>query len=232
MMVVAGSQQALDITARVLLDPGDAAWIEEPCYPLVRALLLGSGCRTVPVPVDTEGLDVDAGIQLGPEARVAFVTPSHHYALGVTMSASRRFQLLEWARQLVLLDRGGRLRQRIPLREHADSVSAGPRPRRARDLHRHLQQGPSSVSAAWLHRHSSGSGGAFCRGPFCHGHLPALPLSGGADGLYAGRPFRAPHPAHARALQVAAHGAGGMPAAASSATCCRSMARKRACTSP
>ena len=98
-MIVSGSQQALDITARVLLDPGDAVWIEEPCYPLVRSLLTGSGCRAVPVPVDAEGLDVDAGTRLEADARVAFVTPSHHYALGVTMSASRRFQLLEWARR-------------------------------------------------------------------------------------------------------------------------------------
>jgi GntR family transcriptional regulator/MocR family aminotransferase len=98
-MVVSGSQQALDITTRVLLDPGDAAWMEEPCYPLVRSLLLGSGCRPIPVPVDDEGLDVAAGKRLAPDARVAIVTPSHHYALGVTMSASRRFQLLEWSRQ-------------------------------------------------------------------------------------------------------------------------------------
>jgi GntR family transcriptional regulator / MocR family aminotransferase len=98
-MVVSGSQQALDITSRVLLDPGDAVWIEEPGYPLVRALLLGSGCRTIPVPVDQEGLNVAAGVHLCSNARVAFVTPSHHYALGVTMSAARRFQLLEWARQ-------------------------------------------------------------------------------------------------------------------------------------
>lgn len=97
-MVLSGSQQALDITTRVLLDTGDAAWIEEPCYPLVRSLLLGSGCRPMPVPVDQEGLNVAAGIAISPEARVAFVTPSHHYALGVTMSAARRFQLLEWAR--------------------------------------------------------------------------------------------------------------------------------------
>ena len=97
-MVVSGSQQALDITARVLLDPGDTVWIEEPCYPLVRSLMLGSGCTVVPVPVDLEGLDVAAGRRLAPAARVAFVTPSHHYALGVTMSAARRFQLLEWAR--------------------------------------------------------------------------------------------------------------------------------------
>jgi GntR family transcriptional regulator / MocR family aminotransferase len=98
-MVVSGSQQALDITSRVLLDAGDAAWIEEPGYPLVRSLLLGSGCRPIPVPVDQEGLNVAAGIQMCSNARAAFVTPSHHYALGVTMSAARRFQLLEWARQ-------------------------------------------------------------------------------------------------------------------------------------
>ncbi|MGC2638285.1 MAG: PLP-dependent aminotransferase family protein [Acidobacteriaceae bacterium] len=97
-MVVSGSQQALDITTRVLLDPGDAAWIEEPGYPLVRALLAGSGCRVVPVPVDQDGLNVASGIRLCAGARAAFVTPSHHYALGVTMSAARRFQLLEWAR--------------------------------------------------------------------------------------------------------------------------------------
>lgn len=97
-MVVSGSQQALDLTTRVLLDPGDAAWVEEPCYPLVRSLLVGSGCRTISVPVDQEGLNVAAGIRSCPDARVAFVTPSHHYALGVTMSAARRFQLLEWAR--------------------------------------------------------------------------------------------------------------------------------------
>ena len=98
-MVVNGSQQALDITTRVLLDPGDAAWIEEPGYSLVRSLLLGSGCRPIPVPVDQDGLDVAAGIKMCGDARAAFVTPSHHYALGVTMSAARRFQLLEWSRQ-------------------------------------------------------------------------------------------------------------------------------------
>ena len=98
-MVVSGSQQALDIATRVLVDPGDAVWVEEPCYQLARANLLGSGCRAVPVPVDEEGLDVAAGMRAAKDARAAFVTPSHHYALGVTMSASRRFQLLEWARQ-------------------------------------------------------------------------------------------------------------------------------------
>lgn len=98
-MIVSGSQQALDITIRVLLDPEENAWVEEPCYPLVRSILLGSGCRPVPIPVDQEGLDVASGGRVCPEARAVFVTPSHQYPLGVTMSASRRFQLLEWARQ-------------------------------------------------------------------------------------------------------------------------------------
>ncbi|HUA98172.1 MAG TPA: PLP-dependent aminotransferase family protein [Terracidiphilus sp.] len=96
-MVVSGSQQALDITARVLLNPGDRVWIEEPCYPLVRSILMGAGCHTVPVPVDEEGMSVAYGIKRAAKARAAFVTPSHHYPLGVTMSVSRRLQLLHWA---------------------------------------------------------------------------------------------------------------------------------------
>ncbi len=96
-MIVSGSQQALDITTRVLLDPGAEAWIEEPAYWLVRHVLKIAGCCAVSVPVDTEGLDVLAGIELSPKARAAFVAPSHQYPLGVTMSATRRLQLLDWA---------------------------------------------------------------------------------------------------------------------------------------
>jgi GntR family transcriptional regulator/MocR family aminotransferase len=96
-MVVNGSQHALDLSARVLLDPDCPVWIEEPGYQFLRHTLMLSGCRIVPVPVDSEGLDVSAGIQLCPDARVAYVTPSHQYPLGATMSAARRLQLLEWA---------------------------------------------------------------------------------------------------------------------------------------
>jgi GntR family transcriptional regulator/MocR family aminotransferase len=96
-MIVSGSQQALDITARALLDPGDPVWVEEPAYPLTRSVLTGAGCRLIPVPVDDEGMDVAAGIRLCRKARAAFVTPSHQYPLGVTMTASRRLQLLNWA---------------------------------------------------------------------------------------------------------------------------------------
>ena len=97
-MIVSGSQQALEISARVLLDQGSPVWIEEPGYRLAREAFALTGSRLIPVPVDQEGLDVAAGIKRCRKARAAFVTPSHQFPLGVTMSASRRFQLLEWAR--------------------------------------------------------------------------------------------------------------------------------------
>jgi GntR family transcriptional regulator/MocR family aminotransferase len=96
-MVVNGSQHALDLSARVLLDAGTPVWIEEPGYELMRHSLTLSGCKLIPVPVDGEGLDVAAGVKLCRNARAAFVTPSHQYPLGATMSAARRLQLLEWA---------------------------------------------------------------------------------------------------------------------------------------
>ncbi len=96
-IIVSGSQQALDLSARVLLDAGESCWFEEPGYRGARAALTGSGIRLTPVPVDDEGLDVAAGEALNPRARLAYVTPSHQFPLGVTMSLTRRLQLLEWA---------------------------------------------------------------------------------------------------------------------------------------
>ncbi|HEY7127008.1 MAG TPA: PLP-dependent aminotransferase family protein [Ktedonobacterales bacterium] len=96
-IVVAGSQQGLDLAARLLLDPGDAAWLENPGYPGARAALLAAGARLVSVPVDNEGLDVAAGMARCPDARFAYVSPSHQFPLGVTMSLKRRLALLEWA---------------------------------------------------------------------------------------------------------------------------------------
>jgi GntR family transcriptional regulator / MocR family aminotransferase len=96
-MVVSGSQQALDIAARVFLDRGSRVWMEEPGYRFARSVFAINGCKIVPVPVDDSGLDVAAGIKQHRTARAALVTPSHQYPLGVTMSASRRLQLLDWA---------------------------------------------------------------------------------------------------------------------------------------
>jgi GntR family transcriptional regulator/MocR family aminotransferase len=96
-MVVNGSQQALELCTRVLTDDGDAIWMEEPGYTLARHVFELWGCRIVPVPIDSEGLDVQSGTRLYSTARAAYVTPSHQYPLGSVMSTSRRLRLLEWA---------------------------------------------------------------------------------------------------------------------------------------
>jgi GntR family transcriptional regulator/MocR family aminotransferase len=96
-MIVSGSQQAIAITARVLLDPGSSIWIEEPGYRFGADVFTLAGCNLVPVPVDKEGISVSEGIRRDRMARAALVTPSHQFPLGFTMSAARRLQLLTWA---------------------------------------------------------------------------------------------------------------------------------------
>jgi GntR family transcriptional regulator/MocR family aminotransferase len=96
-MIVRGSQQALEMSARALLDPGSQVWVEEPGYRLARDVFALAGGHCVPVPVDMEGLDVSARIRLCSKSRAALVTPSHQFPLGVTMCATRRLQLLAWA---------------------------------------------------------------------------------------------------------------------------------------
>jgi GntR family transcriptional regulator/MocR family aminotransferase len=96
-LIVAGAQQGLELISRVLLDPGDRVWMEEPGYPGARSALLGAGARIVPVPVDAEGLAVETGARRAGDARLAYVTPSHQYPLGVPMSLPRRLALLRWA---------------------------------------------------------------------------------------------------------------------------------------
>ncbi len=96
-MVTSGSQQAVQIALRALLDPGDPVWVEDPGYSGTHRALVVSGCAPVPVPVDAEGLNVEEGIRRRPAARAAYVTPSHQYPLGMTLSAGRRIQLLNWA---------------------------------------------------------------------------------------------------------------------------------------
>jgi GntR family transcriptional regulator / MocR family aminotransferase len=96
-IVVSGSQQGVDLAARVLLDPADEVWMEDPGYPGSRAALFAAGARVVPVPVDGEGLRVVDGERSAPRARMAYVSPSHQFPLGATMSASRRLELLRWA---------------------------------------------------------------------------------------------------------------------------------------
>ena len=98
-IVVAGAQQALDLVARVLIEPGDAVWIEEPGYQGVRATFAFAGAQLIPVPVDDEGLNVQAGVTRAAAARLVYVTPSHQFPLGHTMSLARRLELLAWSKR-------------------------------------------------------------------------------------------------------------------------------------
>ncbi|HSR49528.1 MAG TPA: PLP-dependent aminotransferase family protein [Acidobacteriota bacterium] len=96
-LILSSSQQALDLCARVLLEPGEKVWMEEPGYLGARGALGAAGARLVPIPVDDEGINVEEGIGRAPEARMVYVTPSHHFPLGSMLSLGRRLALLEWA---------------------------------------------------------------------------------------------------------------------------------------
>lgn len=98
-VVTSGTQQSLDLTARLLLDPGDRVWMEDPGYAPVSSLLRAHGTQVIGVPVDGRGLDCDAGRQTARLARLAYVTPACQFPLGVPMSRGRRLKLLEWARE-------------------------------------------------------------------------------------------------------------------------------------
>lgn len=97
-VVVNGTLQAVNLAARVCINPGDEAWFEHPGYPSAWRALADAGARLVSVPVDDEGLNVAAGIERSPNARLAFATPAHQAPLGVSMSRARRHELLDWAR--------------------------------------------------------------------------------------------------------------------------------------
>jgi GntR family transcriptional regulator/MocR family aminotransferase len=96
-IVVHGSQQAIDLTARILVGPGDGAVVEDPHYPGHRLALEAAGARVEATPVDGDGLLVD----LLPEAdvRLVCVTPSHQFPSGAVMPLARRLELLSWARE-------------------------------------------------------------------------------------------------------------------------------------
>ena len=96
-IIVNGSQQGLDLCARLLLDATDRFVIENPCYAMARQIFSGTGASPVSVPVDDDGLNTDLLAEI--DARLAYVTPSHQFPLGGVMPISRRHQLLQWAKR-------------------------------------------------------------------------------------------------------------------------------------
>ena len=97
LIVTSGAQQAIDLISRALLDPGDTAVLEEPCYPGLRGPMVATGATLATVAVDADGLDVAAARTAAPDARLVTVTPTHQFPLGVTLSLSRRRALVDWA---------------------------------------------------------------------------------------------------------------------------------------
>ncbi|WP_205854190.1 PLP-dependent aminotransferase family protein [Phenylobacterium kunshanense] len=98
-VITTGAQHAVDLAVRLLLKPGDRVWLEDPGYASTWSALTAAGADAVAVPVDRAGLVVQAGVARAPDARAAFVTPSHQYPLGVALSMGRRLELIAWARQ-------------------------------------------------------------------------------------------------------------------------------------
>ncbi|MBE9606368.1 PLP-dependent aminotransferase family protein [Acetobacteraceae bacterium H6797] len=98
-LILNGVQQAIDLVAKVLVEPGDPVWVEDPAYPAMRSAMQTARARIVPVPVDEHGMVVQEGVKAAPVARLAYVTPSHQYPLGHVLSMARRTELLAWARE-------------------------------------------------------------------------------------------------------------------------------------
>jgi len=98
-VMTTGIHQGIDVAIRLLCDPGDTVWIEEPAYWGVRNLLRTAGLRLVPIRVDEEGICPGEAERARPP-RLIVVAPSHQYPLGMVMSLARRRMLLDYARQV------------------------------------------------------------------------------------------------------------------------------------
>jgi GntR family transcriptional regulator / MocR family aminotransferase len=98
-IIVNGSQQALDLIARLMIDPQDWVAVEDPGYLGARHCFQGQGAKLQAVSVDAEGIDVEALSQYRQPFKLLYVTPSHQFPTGVTLSLSRRLALLQWAQQ-------------------------------------------------------------------------------------------------------------------------------------
>lgn len=94
-----GAQEALSLCVRLLTNPGDIAWIEEPGYRGARAALLAGDLRVEPVPIDRDGLSLRREAPPLPVPRLIYTTPSHQYPLGAVLSVARRLELMAYAKR-------------------------------------------------------------------------------------------------------------------------------------
>jgi GntR family transcriptional regulator/MocR family aminotransferase len=97
-IITTGAQQAIALISAVFLEPNEEVWMEDPGYTSARSLFALSGAKLIPVPVDEEGLNIKAAFEQSKNPKLIYVTPSHQYPLGDTMSLTRRLSLIETAR--------------------------------------------------------------------------------------------------------------------------------------
>ncbi|CAI0714856.1 HTH-type transcriptional regulatory protein gabR [Serratia entomophila] len=98
-IVVTSSQQALSLCTQVLFNPGETVFVEEPGYQGAKKLVQSAGVIARPIAVDSAGLEVERLINAPGGGRGVYITPSHHYPLGHSLSLERRLRLLDWAQR-------------------------------------------------------------------------------------------------------------------------------------
>lgn len=98
-IITNGAQQALNLTAQLLLNKGDRVWIEDPCYNGAKAAFSGVSAKIIPLPVDESGIVIKKELCSAATARLVYISPSNQFPLGVTMSLKRRLELIQWAEE-------------------------------------------------------------------------------------------------------------------------------------
>src|SRR5258708_9910041 len=98
-VIVTGSLQGLNLVIKCLLKKGDKVWMEDPGYSGARKSFLYAGAQLCPIPIEADGMNITYGQRKAGDAKLAYVTPSHQFPLGCTLSQDKRLQLLEWAGQ-------------------------------------------------------------------------------------------------------------------------------------
>ena len=189
-LVTTGSQQALQISAQVLLDPKDRVCMEEPGYPGARQAFITVGAQLIPIRVDHDGMNVAEILRRGRDARAVYVTPSHQYPMGMTMSAARRMLLLNWAARS-----GAWI-----IEDDYDRVAARPGHGWEGHLYRNVQQGHVSSFAPRLRGRAHGFDSPLLCRSGCYRHLFVNSLSGCLDRFHRRGTLCPPHTSDANAL--------------------------------
>ena len=200
-VITNGAQPAFDLLARILTDPGDCVWMEDPGYPAAQSAFVAAGASIMPLPVSTEGWELSAP----PEERLRaiYVTPSCQSPLGVTMRLEQRLRLAEIARAQRRLDHRRRFRRRISFLRELRTGAARRRGGQSNHLCRHLFQNHVPFLAHWLRDSAAEHGCEHIAGDVSDRAIRLWNPAGGSRRLHRGRPLHDSSRPHAPALQQA-----------------------------